>query len=456
MSVFTPLLKRLTTAFLSNISDADISMLARQRFGATTGPGGVVPDIIPERIITLEEWQAAVNAARNPYFYNRRDLQRIYDGAMGDLHLFSIVDTRIKKVQTAKYKLIDAEGNEDAGAASLFAGQWYIDFLKYALESVFYGPTLVELVDQARTPSVIKLNGKSVSYKPLLSTNLIPRPHVRPEEGVFVVRTFDQARQGIDFTTSPFSNYYLLIGNPHELGMLKILAPYVIAKKFALGAWSEFDDKLGIPFRWVNMMGTDKRRESMLAKIMAQMGSAGWAILHPGEEIKMLEAAGTDVHKCFKELIETINSETSKAVLGQTMTTDNGSSKAQVQVHQDVANDRHEADRTFVEYLINEQLIPRLIYLGYPLEGYRYERDNKREIPLEQQILIDAQLLLYYNIDPQYIADKYDIPLDMLEDKPEPELQQTLADAAKKGDAGKQDPAKGKAAGGEKKKNNPA
>jgi len=239
---------------------------------------------------------------------------------------------------------------------------------------------------------------------------------------------FDQ--EGPSFRDPAVSNFYLEAGEPSDLGLLYKIAPVALAKRFAAGSWGDFNDKLAIPFRWVVTNGVDKKREQMLAQIMQNMGSAGWGIFHKGEEIKLLESAKGDPHKCFLELLLYCDKQMSKVISGETLTTDEGSgTKALGIVHQQVAELKHEADRTFIEYLTNEQLIPRLIWLGYPLQGCKYVRDDSMELSVTDQIKIDGVLLEFYNLDPQYIADKYDIPLEHIKGKSPEEVQDALKKA---------------------------
>ncbi len=81
-----------------------------------------------------------------------------------------------------------------------------------------------------------------------------------------------------------------------------------------------------------------------------------------------------------------IDSQVSKAVLGQTMTTDNGSSKAQASVHNDVRLDILEADANELQNTINAQLVRPVIDLNfgvqkcYPKVVIRVPREENIEL----------------------------------------------------------------------------
>ena len=434
MNVLTKLADRATDLFLARIPNNRIQVenaLRNRTPKEGQASGGVVPEVVSQRATTLGEWANAVNLARNPYVQNRRDLCRVYDNVMLDLQLTTLIDKRIERVQADKFKVQGPDGTEEAALTAMFQTMWFRQFVRYLIESIAYGHSLIELTDQELSAKTVEVNGRTTSYYPLRTITLIPRTHVRPEKGIWVKNVFDQ--DGPSFRDEAVRNYYLEAGDPADLGLLYKIAPVSLAKRFAMASWEEFNDKLAIPFRWVIMQNPDKKREQMLAQIMAKMGSAGWGIFHRGEEIKLLDGAKGDPFKCFMELMTYCDRQMSKAISGETLTTDEGSgSKSQGVVHQEVAELKHQADRTFIEYMTNEQLIPRLIWLGYPLQGCKFAADNSLEMEPTEQIKIDVVLLQYYHLDPQYIADKYDIPLEYIKGKTPDEVKAALEQAPKK------------------------
>ena len=415
---------------LSKVSDVDLSMEVRKRFQPASA--GILPEHISQRAVTLQEWQNAVDLAKNRHTLSRWQLYRVYDSVALDLHLDSAIEDRILKIQATKFRLIDPSGNEDTAANQMLEAQWYSDYLKYAIESIFYGYSLIELFNFRSEPTTIKLDSGTKSFMALAESTLIERSHVRPEEGKWLVNSFEPIGSGISYTEAPTSNYYIGVGKPKDLGKLMKIAPVALAKRYAQAAWSEYDEKMGIPFRWVTMQGTNNKREKMLGDIMRNMGSAGWAVLQEGEKIELLQNAQGDPYKCFEALLQYLDKSMSKAVLGETMTKDDGSSRSQGEVHLEISELRHYADKVFITYLNNSELLPRLAKMGYPCAGYKYEVDNKEQLSLKDSITIDTVLLQHYKIAPEYIADKYGIPIEMIEGKTDKQVSDVLNEAAKK------------------------
>jgi hypothetical protein len=419
--------------FVSSASDTEIFMESKKRFGQEKISEGVVPFFTSQRIITLEEWKRAVDLATNPITYNRWLFNQCADSAMLDLHLSSIIETRTLDLQSSKFKLKDPSGKEDTGAKEMLEAQWYNDYIQYAFESRIYEHSLIELfdLDMSEVKKVNTNQGMKTFY-PIKEANLIPRGHVRPELGKWYVNHYDDISSGYSYLDEPSDLYYMSVGKKTGLGLMKKLIPMSIAKRFSIGAWGEFDEKLGVPFRWVTMRGRDQKRERALSNIMDKMGVAGWAILNEGEQIQLLQTAGSDVHKCFMELGNFCDKQMSKAILGSTMTVDAEGGQYKGDVHEATTEIRHLADKTFIQYLNNDQLIKRLVKRGYPLAGYKYEIDETKELSIKDQIAVDTVLLQYYDIDEKYIADKYDVPLNLIKGKSPKNIQDVVSETQKK------------------------
>jgi hypothetical protein len=435
MQLYQKLTQAIKTAIINHSSNREIFNAYKDRFGdpaTKQASTGIVPYYIGERRVELEDWRRSVDLALNPITLNRYEYIRIADNAMLDLHLTSVTDTRILECQHTKAKMVDPSGKLDNGAIKLLEAQWYNDYQRYVLESILYGHSLIEMWDLKDTANAFKLNSGTKQVFELKSADLIDRKHVRPESEVWVINTFDQPKFGISYTDPIAEPYYISVGKKHDLGILKKIIPVVLAKRYSVGAWGDYNEKLGIPFRWVTMQGTDKKREQFLAEIMDQMGYAGWAVLHEGEKIELLQASGGDVHKCFKELSEFSDRQMSKGILGSTMVTDAEGGNYKGEVHAETTEIRHMADKMFIQYINNDQLLPKLVKRGYPLAGYRYEIDDTKELSLSEQIKIDTVLLQHYNIKPKYISDKYDIPEDMIEGKSASNVQDILTEQSKK------------------------
>ena len=111
---------------------------------------------------------------------------------------------------------------------------------------------------------------------------------------------------------------------------------------------------------------------SILRNAVSSIGSDAAAVLPEDMQIEFEQiasaASGSDV---FEKLVSWIDRQVSKAVLGQTMTSDDGSSKSQASVHNEVRKELIEADAKQLAQTINRDLVKPFIDWNFgPRENY--------------------------------------------------------------------------------------
>lgn len=394
MRLYENIKNRITERFLRSASDADILVEAAAR-RATSLESKIIPHSTSMRSEDLGTWKSAVQAALNTENPNRILLYGVYENVLIDNHLSSIIESRILRVTGSPFRVIDSEGGENTDLTALLEGSWFEHFLKHTIGARFWGATLIELV--------MDENGMSKSV-------LIPRRNTDVHKKVVYLNPDDE--KGISYAKPPQSGTVVEVGSEQDLGLLYKAAPIALAKKYAIGSWSEYTEKFGIPFRWVTTDITNDSRAKKLGEIMAAMGGAGWGVFKKGEEINVMDTSGTSAHQIFDQLIERTNKEMSKLILGQTMTTDDGSSHSQAEVHRRVAEDRHLSDKMYVKNVVNAELLPRLTAMGIgSFEGYAFDWDTTEELTLTELIDTVTKLSNHYEIDTDYITEKTGIPI---------------------------------------------
>lgn len=70
------------------------------------------------------------------------------------------------------------------------------------------------------------------------------------------------------------------------------------------------------------------------------------------------------------------------------------------------------ADARLIEYVVNDDLIPKMIRLGFPLSGLTFKWDDAASYSPAEQRELERVLLQYFDIDPQYFVDKYKVPIN--------------------------------------------
>lgn len=346
-------------------------------------------------------WKAAIDAARNPTNPKRRQLLELFDDIKLDGHLESVMEKRITSI-TNKKVIFQPEGNEatidENVQANVLETPWFFEFLRLAMEQVAFGHSLIEL---------IPVNGL------IEKVELINRANVIPERA-FVMYNYSNPQEGIyydgDNADPAYSNYLIDVGGTKDYGKLMTAAQYVIYKRGGFGDWSQFAELFGMPFRVGKYNPYDDKTRLKLNEGLSEMGGAGYAVIPEGTSIEFHDAGNASGQSSiFKDIIEMCNSEISKIFVGQTMTTDNGSSRSQSEVHQDVEEAINLSDMLRLEYILNWDFKFKLEQLGYKLNG-KFHFENTQVIPLDKQILIDEKVALQVPIADEYWYEKYGVP----------------------------------------------
>ena len=276
-------------------------------------------------------WQMAINVD-NP---NRQRLYDIYRDVEVDLHLSGCIQQREGFVLARSFKLVNEKGDEDDLAADYLNAAWFKQFMKLALDSNYWGHSLIELGE-------LKSDVDNRLYYD--GVRLIPRKHVIPEYGRVVRQLGEDWHSGIDYHQPPFSDWLIEVGQPDSLGLYLKAATQTIPKKNALAFWDTFAEIFGMPMRIARTTTRDEKELSKMEKMMAEMGTEGWGIFQQGTDIEVVESTKGDAFNVYDRRIDRANSELSKLIIGQTMTIEDGSSLSQSETHLEVFQNLVEAD----------------------------------------------------------------------------------------------------------------
>ncbi len=350
----------------------------------------------------IADWRRAWQMAINVDSPNRQTLYDIYRDVEADAHLSGCVNQRVGFVLARSFKLVDAGGNEDADALHYFDQGWFKQLCRLTLDSVYWGHSLVELGD-------IVTDGDGCPC--FDGVRLIPRKHVIPEFGRVVAEAGQDWTSGIEYRKPPFSDWLVEAGQPYDLGLYLKAALHTIPKKNMLAFWDAFGEIFGMPMRVAKTSTRDDRERNRIFNMLANMGNKQSAVLDSETEIEFVESSRGDAYNVYDQRVSRANSELSKLIIGQTMTIEDGSSLSQSQTHLQVFENIVEADRDMLRDMVNNQLLPRMVRLGFPLGGLRFDWDDAIDYTPEQQVAYETMVADRYEVDPMYFAEKYSMPV---------------------------------------------
>lgn len=186
---------------------------------------------------------------------------------------------------------------------------------------------------------------------------------------------------GKDVPLAPFKfivhQPQVLSGLPVAGGLARQVAAYHLFKSYVLRDWMGFAEVFGQPMRIGKFpKGADPADVDTLRQALMDLGADTCAVMPAGMEIQFERAAnsgfasGDDFYLKFAEWL---NKEISKIVLGQTMTSEDGSSLAQAKVHDDVRKDIRNADAVQLADTINRDLIQPWVDLNFGPRASEHE-----------------------------------------------------------------------------------
>lgn len=325
----------------------------------------------------ITHYKNAVNAARSVTNPRRKLWIDLCDNLKLDAHLASVMNKRTMGITNKKLVFYqkNSQDVDELVQEDIIETPWFRELLKYAMESVPFGHSLIELIPEG---------GK------IGKVELIDRRNVQPETGRLL---FDwSGDRGIDYRTDPvYANYLLEVGGRKDYGLLMSAAPYLIFKRGSIADWSQFAELFGMPFRVGKYDPYDDQTRIKLNEALQKMGGKGSAVIPRGTDLEFHDNNGSGKSEVFKDLVNICDEQISKLFLGQTMTTDDGASRSQGQVHQRVEEGINKSDMSEMEFLLNWRLKPKLQALGYNVQNGSFKFQENEIIPLEKRIHIDMQ-----------------------------------------------------------------
>jgi len=230
--------------------------------------------------------------------------------------------------------------------------------------------------------------------------------------------------------------------NPYGVAILSnCLKPYIY-KKGAMQLWAEFTQKYGSPFL-IGKADASRSVEELekLNELLQDAKRNFTAAIPDAIDIQTIETDRTSASDLFQNFIHFLNSEISKTILSQTLTTEQGDSGsyAMSQTHLQIRSDIVQADKYLVQQTLNE-LIRLIIDFNFADNDYptiRFYEEEDIDMQLVQRDQILSQIITF---TPEYIKKTYGFTdedfamktAEFAESTPKPAQLDTLSEFAEK------------------------
>ena len=349
----------------------------------------------------MAAYKYGVLAAENYIYPNRYQLYQVYVNTVLDAHLTAAWEQRKNLTLRKEFIIKNEAGDKDETKSEYLDKKWFRDFISLSLDSIQWGHSLIQLGDYDKVK------------KEFLTCQLIPRQYVNPPKHCVIANYTDQT--GVDYTLPEYADWVISIGDCWNLGLLMKASPYVIWKKNAMGAWAEYQEGFGVPLRIGKTNSTDPNTQNNMQNFLSNFGVSKWGLFKKDDMIEIIDSNNSDASKVFDDMIKMVNNEISKLYLGQTSTMDEKAFSGSAEVHERVLDTYEEADEHFIMAELNYKLKPILVARGLMSETdyIGYEEEEGRDAL--EQIKIDAELMKYFNLSPEYIKETYGTDVEVKE-----------------------------------------
>lgn len=207
----------------------------------------------------------------------------------------------------------------------------------------------------------------------------------------------------------------LKTGLPIRGGLARLAAVAYMCKSYTLKDWMAFMEVFGQPIR-IGRYGPGAKDDDIrtLVHAVANLASDAAAVIPDSMKIELpsVVSAGGGLEG-FQRLGDWLDKQVSKGVLGQTMTTDDGSSKSQAEVHNEVRGDLVKADGRQLAKTLNRDLVRPYVTLNHgPQPAYPrilMQPPKREDLKLLSEALppfVDRGL----QVEAAVIRDKFGLP----------------------------------------------
>lgn len=331
----------------------------------------------PARLETtdISTWRTAVN---NFKVGSRLKLYDLYDNIMGDPFLFDAVDKLIGSVTNAEI-IFQKDKQSVEAIDDMIDTPEFEKFIKEIAYSDIVGKSVIDTIFSPEF-DIFSFPRKNILIKGVDKA-------LKDRQRFIIEKETDQS--GYDYTKDP---YIIECGDDNDMGLLYRAAPYVIYKRGGFGDWAQFVELFGMPFRTAKYNSYDTDTRDKLLDFLSKMGGAPYAAI-PKEAEFDLKFGNGGSGMTYKEFRAACNEEILIALLGNTMTTIDGSSRSQAEVHKESLEAKVSALRRRVQRVLNRKFVPLLLQRGYDVAGGFFSfPDAGESISTEKRIEIGLQL----------------------------------------------------------------
>lgn len=331
-----------------------------------------------------------------------------------DPHLFSQLQTRKNAVTGLDYEIISfSDDDNDKAIAEFVTDQIngienFEDVEMDLLDAIGKGFAVSEIIWDYQGGKTTVADIRSRRQKRFFWDSL---------DDSFKVMTKDFP-SGIIVPENKFivHRYKARSGHPSRAGVLRVVAWMYLFKNYDVKDWVSFCEVFGMPLRLGKYaQGASEEDKQALMDALVKIGTDAAGIIPDGTEIDFHEANKSTSIDVYERLARYCDEQMSKAILGQTLTSDSGGgSFAQSKTHNEVRHDLTVADCKALASTLRRDLIRPLVLFNFGddsrLPSIRYDCKEAENLKDTAEVLGTLIQQTGLKVPTSYLYKKFSIP----------------------------------------------
>lgn len=206
-------------------------------------------------------------------------------------------------------------------------------------------------------------------------------------------------------------------GHDSRQGILRVVSWMYLFKNYDLKDWVAFCEVFGMPLRLGKYdVSASEDDKSALMQAIFNLGSDAAGIVPSTTAIDFVEANKTSTVDIYEKLARYCDEQMSKAILGQTLTSDSGGgSYAQSKTHDNVRHDLIKADCKALNTTIRRDIIRPLVEYNYGTEAnvpyFEYDCQDEDALKEVSEIYEILSCNMGLEIPKSHVYKKFNIPV---------------------------------------------
>jgi len=243
------------------------------------------------------------------------------------------------------------------------------------------------------------------------------------------ILTAEEPVRGID--PPPFKfvyhRYKARSGHDTRSGLMRVCAWMYLFKNYSIKDWVAFAEIYGMPLRIGRYEpGASRTDREALVQAVRSLGTDAAGVISKSTEIEFIETQRSSSQNVYESLARFCDAQTSKAVLGQTLTSEAGSpggtgSYALGRVHGEVRHDLVAADCRALGKTITQQILGPLVGFNYgwdapvPRFAFLFEPPEDLRAAAETYRILAE---MGFDLSQEHLSQRFKVPVRKPGEKP--------------------------------------